>query len=187
MPGGRCSALRPWWPAGLLLLALIISSGCSGGSGEDTASGPSPEVTGASFQVTSTAAAAEPDNGGLPEGVSEEKLAAYMERSNDFVRGIIEDGYVTAAEYEAAVLEVMRCLDEHGIPHTEPELQETVDGPRWRYTTGPYSNEELEEKGHIHDECDMAYLRTVLGFWVDQNAPSEREVQERDAAFVQCL
>jgi len=123
----------------------------------------------------------------LPTGITEVDFSAYLSAANDFVRPIIEDGDVTADEYELAVFRVLQCLDEQGVLHSEPILRTSPDGPRWTYTVGPSGVVAAEEQSRIHDECDTDYLRVILTFWEAQSLPSESDLQQRDRDYLVCL
>jgi hypothetical protein len=155
----------------VLASAALVFAGCSEPTSPSQQVPESPDVSDVS----------------LPQGVSELEFAALMAEGNDFVRSVLDDGRVLPSEYEAAVLQVLQCLDEDGVPYTEPELEDTQDGPRWTYGVGPSTDQEAAEHGRIHDECDAEYLRPVLSIWVRQEQPSESEIEQGEAQLVQCL
>ena len=160
---------------------LSLLAGCG--------SGDNPPATDGSTQVagTPTPTAVDQDDVSLPRGMSMQEFQGLLDNANDFVLPIIRDGHVRPSEYEAAVLRVLSCLDDAGIPHSDPKLKETRNGPRWYYSVGPSSDEEVEENSRIHDQCDMDYLRPVLSVWIYQEQPSVTEQEEYDQRFLQCL
>ncbi len=141
---------------------LSLLAGCG--------SGDNPPATDRSTQVagTPTPTAVDQDDVPLPRGMSMQEFQGLLDNANDFVLPIIRDGHVRPSEYEAAVLRVLSCLDDAGIPHSDPKLKETRNGPHWRYTVGPSSDAEAAENGRIHDQCDLDYLRPVVSIWVRQ-------------------
>lgn len=118
-----------------------------------------------------------------PGGIGQEELATYLENANDFVRDIIVDGVVTPAEYERAVTRTLQCLDDEGVPHSEPEFR----GGSWTYDVGPSPDGELARHSEVHDQCDRDFLRTVATLWARQSAPSESDLIALEGEFVECL
>jgi hypothetical protein len=81
----------------------------------------------------------------------------------------------------------MQCLDDQGVPHSEPVVVETLDGIQWDYHVGPMANEVVDAQMKLHDECDAEFLSTVRSMWVTQNAPTEDQLQQRGEAYASCL
>jgi hypothetical protein len=79
-----------------------------------------------------------------------------------FQREILEDGSVSADEYERAVLATLQCLDDEGVPRSEPERAGAGATLRWRYTVGPYPDEAKAAMEAAYDECFKAYERAIL-------------------------
>lgn len=149
--------------------------------------GAEPEPTAATTENTASNSSGESAERQLPPGMSAVEMQALLEEGNEFIRTVLDDWQVTPSEYEAAVLQVLECLDAEGVPYSEPRLFDTLDGPRWMYSVGPSSDEQAAEHGRIHDECDRDYLRPVLSVWARQEQPSEAERRRQDEEFVACL
>ncbi|MGK2965104.1 MAG: hypothetical protein ACSLFM_05815 [Tepidiformaceae bacterium] len=99
-------------------------------------------------------------------------------------RDILSDGVVTEAEYERAVFATIQCLDEAGIPHTDPEWKEGLDRRTLGFVIGPYTAGMDPE---TYDRCYNEFQREVDSAWATQNAPTEDERQEREAVAVACV
>lgn len=124
------------------------------------------------------------EQGTLPDYVRAELDAGL----SDFQRAILEDGVVTPAEYEQAVLATLSCLDAEGIPHSEPVLQQSgPSAPRWDYTVGPWPIEEDERFSAIYRRCLDEYQRAVASAWSHQEGPTESEMQALRQKAVECF
>jgi hypothetical protein len=118
--------------------------------------------------------------GELPEYVSSE-----LESASEFEREIIGDGKVTAAEYERAVFATLSCLDDHGLPHSEAIFND--EASRWDYQIGPWTEEEDAENYALFLDCWENHEQGVESVWVNQNAPSEANLQQIREAILMCL
>lgn len=114
-------------------------------------------------------------------------VLSELPNASPFQRTILADGAVSAAEYESAVLATMQCLDEKGVPHSAPRLNSNGYVPRWQYTLGPWPEEEDARYSALYQECYEEYERAVASVWVDQESPSKRDLQELQAAVLDCL
>ena len=105
-----------------------------------------------------------------------------LERTSDFQREILEDGEVTEADYEAAVLAAVQCIEDQGAEVTDLEFDETGTGaPQWQYVV---RYPELELRPEVA-ECEATYLMDVQSLWVwHYEMP---EVQEREEGLLECL
>jgi hypothetical protein len=172
MDANRPRTIRYAFVLGISCLSLALLTACSSDPGEQAAT------------PSETPVKAENN---LPAGITEAQFQAYLTSANDFVRPLIADRAVSADEYERAVLRVMQCLDDEGVRHSQPELTQTLDGPRWTYTVGPAAELDAQRQTAVHDRCDAEYLRVPLTFWEAQSQPSEADLRQRDSDYLACL
>ena len=98
---------------------------------------------------------------------------------------ILMDGVVSPSEYESAVLAALRCIEEHGIPHSDPVFQTFgARAPKWRYTVGPWPVE--HELDTVNLQCYTEYEVDVQFAWSIQEGPTEDEQEAIRDAVVQC-
>lgn len=107
-----------------------------------------------------------------------------LQSANDFTREIIEDGVVTAEEYERAVFRTIQCMDEAGIEHTEPVFKEYRFNSRWEYSVVGGIGSEAND---LYAECYDDYERAAASIWSAQNVPSEEEQQMVDEEYLACV
>jgi hypothetical protein len=127
---------------------------------------------------------------GTPSGQGElpAYVESYMASATDFQRAAIEDGTVTAAEYEAAVLATLQCAEEQGILHSTPVLtQGGVSAPKWRYVLGPWPEDQDAEFQSAFDQCFDDYQSVVVGVWVQQEGPTGEELIDAQERIAQCM
>lgn len=110
--------------------------------------------------------------------------------TSEYQRAILEDGVVEFEEYEAAVLETIRCIEDAGFEITGgPELR----GGQFQYSWGsPGESDPDGSRGRqVGTQCGEEYSRDVHRAWVEQNMPSEEEQQrihsEAAKLFRECL
>jgi hypothetical protein len=105
---------------------------------------------------------------------------------SEFERSILEDGFVTPAEHEAAVLAVLACLDEAGIAHSEPTPGLVPWGvPNFTYTWSYAPSDEQSASGS-YDECYRTYEDDVVLAWKRQEEPSGAELDAAKERVVSC-
>jgi hypothetical protein len=115
--------------------------------------------------------------------ISDRELQILLDSANDFTREIIEDGLVTAEEYERAVFRTVQCMDEAGVEHTEPEFKEYRFESRWEYSiVGGIGS--AADNAYI--ECRDAYQSAVSAIWAVQNEPTEAEKQMATEEHLAC-
>jgi hypothetical protein len=137
-------------------------------------------VVAVALTASLTACRGAEQRGELPEYVSSE-----LETASQFERAIISDGEVTAAEYERAVLATLSCMDEHGLSHSEAIFNDQAS--RWDYQIGPWTEEEDAENYALFLDCWENHEQGVESVWVNQNAPSEANLQQIREAILMCL
>ena len=86
-------------------------------------------------------------------------------------------------EYEAAVLDVVRCMGDAGFSVYTVEHGHVLVV---RGTALP-SLESVQKWNDAYDVCAAQWLRDVQEVWQLQHAPSERQLQERRAAMLGCV
>jgi hypothetical protein len=116
--------------------------------------------------------------------ISDQELQVLLQSANDFTREIIEDGLVTAEEYERAVFRTIQCMDEAGVEHTEPVFTEYRFDTRWEYSVvggiGSATND-------LYTQCHEDYERDVALVWSAQEAMTESEQQMVDEEYLACV
>ena len=113
-------------------------------------------------------------------------VQSELSNASEFQREILQDGQVTPAEYERAVLSTLQCLDRSDVVHSEPKLETSGERTRWQYTYTFDKND--EERGNkIYNQCYDEFERAIVIFWGRQTAPSEQDEQELIAEFLACL
>ena len=137
---------------------------------------------GAFLFVVGTGCQSNPGEKSLPSYVQSELTSATEYQAN-----IISDGTVTPAEYEAAVLATLACLDDHGIAHGVPQYSERrVESPIWFYTFGPYPEEDKATIEAQFQQCYDDYEAAVAAVWIQQEGPSEDELEAAKQEVVDC-
>jgi len=106
----------------------------------------------------------------------------------DFQAQILDDGVVTDAEYEEAVIALLTCVEDAGF---------YAYGPLWGGT--PYrlqyyfgrsntdSEKEQERAMTVTEGCIAQYTSQVEALWLEQQAPTPDEAHERLEAYKDCL
>lgn len=98
----------------------------------------------------------------------------------------LADGVVEAHELERAVFAMMTCLDDRGIPHTDPVLNSSGYVPLWDYEIGPISEQDNVRLSAEADDCWAKELREVQDQWTAQYGPTAEEQLRREQVVVDC-
>lgn len=158
------------WVAAVSVVAVLLVSAACGGEGAGKKQ-PLPEGAGAVVR--------EED---LPKD-----LSAYQ-------RAILGDGILTAAEYQRAALDVVRCHKEAGASIVgypahpgEPGLKEPWWSPRGQYMYVPVYNENDAAAEEKTNACEDEYFRYIGPIWANYIAPTPREMQEARDIVGRCL
>lgn len=115
-------------------------------------------------------------------------VRSELPNASEFERTLLADGKVTESEYEHAVLEMLRCAEEHGINHSEPVLTpQGISAPKWKYVVGPWPIEEDAKYQAMFQACFDEYEQAIQTVWVLQEAPSEEEQAKAKEQVIQCL
>jgi hypothetical protein len=117
-------------------------------------------------------------------------LSAYQ-------RAFLEDGVLTFAEYEAATLAYLQCLEDKGVIVQYDDGKELKDGPalspRGQYlftTTLPHRPEKratLSEFRAIESACGTEFADVVFQLWAEHVAPTQQELAAARDALGACL
>lgn len=112
----------------------------------------------------------------LLEGASEEQIEALL------------DDFVTAAEYERAMLAMARCMTEQGIvfqeePHWDEETHSRI---RFLYIAGA-TREAATASAVIYEACRKEHSTAVESYWGSQTSADESTLQRARAALAVCL
>jgi predicted phosphoadenosine phosphosulfate sulfurtransferase len=91
------------------------------------------------------------------------------------VTDALADGVVTREEYDRAVANTMRCLDEKGVQHSTPIYQES----RRQYTFSVMSPTGPGNGPTEYDDCWMRYERDVTSEWVRAGPPPEHGIEAK--------
>lgn len=113
------------------------------------------------------------------------RLEGIMGQLSDFEAEILQDGRVSEGEYEKAVLATMQCLDDKGIPHSDPVWSEDGRFPQWDYTVGPWPD--ADELAELGGQCESEFLDDVAIVWSLQHEETEAQQEARRSAFLSCL
>ncbi len=112
-----------------------------------------------------------------------EVIARIIDNTTAEQERFLRDGEVTEADYEAAVLAAVQCMEEAGYETSTAEHGHVIR----IQGEGVASLEEVDRWQAAYDDCADTYLRDVEQVWQLQHAPSEQEQQEREAAYLACV
>jgi hypothetical protein len=121
-------------------------------------------------------------NSDIPE--HEAVFEAILESTSPEQRALLEDGAVTRTEYESAVLNTARCMDDEGYATAVEELGILL---RVVSSDGVASLEEVQRWRDAYTECAGIYLRDVESVWQLQHIPTEQEQEENRRAMLECV
>jgi hypothetical protein len=154
-------------PAGLLVATLVIA--CGGGG----SSPPPPPQRDSTFFAN------------LEYTIPEAEVAAILgsPQASDYVKGIVGDGRVTFAEYEAAALQTLNCARSIGYESRPGDPRLSARGLyTWSLRTPPIATPILGNPGPEHraqfDQlvaCMETYFNQVDFYWIRVVEPSEQE------------
>lgn len=115
-----------------------------------------------------------------PQDRSERFANVLIDSASEFEREILEDRYVTAAEYERGVLAAKTCMEEAGI---------AVEGPDPIYgdVVLSFTFDEARFDEARMDACVEEFLNAVEWVWIDQNLPTGAEREELKENLFLCL
>jgi hypothetical protein len=104
-----------------------------------------------------------------------------------FQRGLIEDGEVSFADYEAAVLAFTQCVEEAGLSFLdEPAYNSGTRKFEFSIVIGEtVADADAGDADTMN--CATEYFSHVQALWNWNNAPTEAELQEADAAWRACM
>jgi hypothetical protein len=104
-----------------------------------------------------------------------------------FQRELVEDGEVSFADYEAAVLAFAQCIEEAGLSFVD----DPVYNPATRRFDFSIVTGETIADANVGDsvvlDCATGYISNVQALWNWNNAPTEAELQEADVAWRACM
>lgn len=145
-----------------LLAASISLGGCSGSDRPDVAPSWLVEL--------------QPNIASSWEGVSDEQRAA------------LDDGDLTYAEYERAVLAEVECLVAEGFAIRTPPTYDPIERRlRFSYTSGSGSDGRQDAVIAIADGCNLQHSAMVGAVWGLLNQPTPEEIAEAREAIMECL
>ena len=124
-----------------------------------------------------------------PQGANETLWDVAWSMATEEQREAMDDGVVTFAEYEAAALRVVQCIDEiggdiHGEAPYNERTQRFELAARGRLASDPA---EEERRTRETAACYEQYWNGINQAWGSQNQPTEQELHEARQAFAQCL
>ena len=124
--------------------------------------------------------------GGSSRGDLPPYVVSELQTASPFERSILEDGTVTAPEYEQAVLATLSCLDAQGVPHGDASFNQQSN--RWEYQLGPWPKEQDDQFQGKYNDCFNDSEQAVAAVWADQTRPpTQKEFDEMQAKIVACL
>jgi hypothetical protein len=94
--------------------------------------------------------------------------AEARSRGYDWQAGILDDGDITAAEFDEGHRRNLQCLSDAGIEYTEPE-REVLDGYRWNYDIlwGEMDPEVVNDTATRCQDEFATYLELGMSSWGD--------------------
>jgi len=108
---------------------------------------------------------------------SSEDVAAQYPNASEYQLELLEGG-VTWAEYERAVIDMLACIEDQGVPTVGPY----ESGSGLDYEIGSVdmtaSDAEFERVSQVHDECYEEHFSVVNDAYYEGIAPSEEEYLE---------
>ena len=143
----------------MLIVVALLSGGCAGGGGATP-------------------------GGKLSPGDLQALIAAHGGNLSPFQAAILDDGRITFAEYEAAVLENIRCLREAGlsvIGGLDADGKPLDDAP---FFQKPYNTYYVlvgvpeGRTGAARTDCAEQYLSVVAQAWVMVAPPDRKAIEE---------
>jgi hypothetical protein len=149
--------------------------------------------------VAATACGSDRDPGPpRPKSGFEPLWAVAWEEASDSQREAMADGEVTFAEYEAAALRAVQCIDEiDGVVRGEARYSEHTRtyelGARYslppgeRITIDNMNESPYRERGEKTDACYREHWNGINNAWAAQNQPSEQELFAARQALAACL
>lgn len=158
-------------------------------------------VGGVFFALIAASVACGDDSGPKSGGVPDSSGPGASVRSSDlppnlsaYQHALLDDGLLTASEYEKAALDVVRCHKENGAqvvgtPHYSGEdgVPEPWWTPRGQYMYGPvYADTDLDASSKYF-RCEEQYFNVVNAIWTNYIAPSASEMQEARVIVARCL
>lgn len=98
---------------------------------------------------------------------------------------VFADGVVTFDEYERAVYAAIECMRAEGFviegPHRYPDALFVTVGPGWDpsllFTFAARDVDDDDRWTEVSDRCQAQWSYRIEQVWLEQNAPSEAEVQ----------
>jgi hypothetical protein len=109
------------------------------------------------------------------------------EQATESQRAALKDGELTFAEYEAAALRTVQCVNEKGMAGEaifRPASRTYEVGARWQSTGDVALNEQNRQES---DACYAEHWNGISQAWSAQNQPSEQTLQEARKALADCL
>ncbi len=163
-----------------MVTALIATAACTSGT-SDTTDGGDPSST--------TSAGSSSTTEGVPDGrVSITTLPPSPDQDRerqrtDFTSKILEDGFVSDAEWESAVLALIACMDEGGVRTVDYDTD--PGGWSFAYTEAvPDSGVDVES---VYADCYSGYVEGVEPVFLAQTGLTPREQELVRVAIVACI
>lgn len=120
------------------------------------------------------------------------------EEASKSQREAMADGEVTFAEYEAAALRTVQCIDDiDGVVRGEARYNEHTRtyelgaryslSPGERITIDNMNESPYRERGEKTDACYREHWNGINNAWSAQSQPSEQQLNDATQALAQCL
>jgi len=122
-------------------------------------------------------------SGNLPDVPTD--TATTSPASGDFQAKALEDGVVTEAEYEEAVIAFLTCVEDAGFAAHGPVWDERNRRFAFTVTVGIDNDTGLAESEM--DRCGLEYLDQIVSVWDEQVRPTPNEYARQFDAFKECL
>lgn len=111
---------------------------------------------------------------------------ALAQNTSDYQKKILQDGTVSAAEYEQAIMASWQCVKDTGAvadpvtPHGNRELG-------FGYLIEAATDEQMAQMEQAAEECHTTYASDVSAVWANQNVLSAEDRDKKRPEVVECL
>ncbi|WP_157521029.1 hypothetical protein [Microbacterium sp. Leaf159] len=111
---------------------------------------------------------------------------SLVESTSEYQKPLLEDGVVSADEYEQSLLAYRTCVEDAGA--TPSEIYEAGNGEKaFDYQVFAVDDEDLERINALAEECLPEYFQDVGKVWAYQQLLSPEELQDLRPDVAECL
>jgi len=120
-----------------------------------------------------------------PNTLSDTSSQNTADITDVFQSRILEDGVVTHAEYEQAVIAYLTCVEDAGLPAQGPVWDER--NSTFYFTIMVHTGSKIDHAEFDMDQCLQLHLEEVSKKWYEQNIPTTEERFEMFNDYKACL